>query len=156
MSTSSSFLCADTAISSAVPPPQVTLVISDNKVPYVSNDIVLVCEIQLPGVVSASDVSISVGWLKGGSEFSGVSGRVTVVTPTSSGSTVQSTVSFSPLQSSDGGRYECEATLTPRQGTSYTSGMASEFFQLTVSGKYVTCHILHAFTVMMPHVKRSN
>ena len=100
MSTSSSFLCADTAISSAVPPPDVTLEISDNKVPYVGNDIVLVCEIQLPGVVSASDVSVSVRWLKGGSEFSGVSGRVTVVTPTGSAGTVQSTVSFSPLLSS--------------------------------------------------------
>ena len=134
MSTSSSFLCADTAISSAVPPPDVTLEISDNKVPYVGGDIVLVCEIQLPGVVSASDVSVSVRWLKGGSEFSGVSKRVTVVIPTSSASTVQSTVSFSPLVSSDGGRYECEATLTPRQGTSYTSGMASNDLQLTVPG----------------------
>ena len=134
MSTSSSFLCADTAISSAVPPPSLTLVISDNKVPYVGNSITLVCEIQLPGIVSASHVDVSVRWLKGGSEFSGESGRVTVVTPISSGSTVQSTVSFSPLLSSDGGRYECEATLTPRQGTSYTSGMASEDFQLSVEG----------------------
>ena len=134
LSTSSLFLCADTGISSAVPPPSLTLVISDNKVAYVGNDITLVCGIQLPGVVSASDVSVSVRWLKGGSEFSGVSGRVTVVTPTSSDSTVQSTVSFSPLLSSDGGRYECEATLTPRQGTSYTPGMASEDLQLTVAG----------------------
>ena len=134
MSTSSSFLCADTAISSAVPPPDVALEMSDNKVPYVGNDIALVCEIQLPGVVSVSDVSVSVRWLKGGNEFSGVSGRVTVVTPTSSSSTVQSTVSFSPLLSSDGGRYECQATLTPRQGTSYTSGVASEAIQLTVQG----------------------
>ena len=118
-------------ISSAVP---LTLVISDNKVPYVGNDITLVCGIQLPGVVSASDVSVSVRWWKGNSEFRGVSGRVTVVTLTSSGSTVQSTASFSPLLSSDGGRYECEATLTPRQGTSYTCGRASEDLELTVAG----------------------
>ena len=74
MSTSSSYLCAATGISSAVPPPSLTLEISDNKVPYVGNDITLVCEIQLPGVVSASDVDVSVRWLKGGSEFSGVTG----------------------------------------------------------------------------------
>ena len=62
---------------------------------YVGNDITLVCGIQLPGEVSASDFDVSVRWSRDGSEFSGVSGRVTVVTPTSSGSTVQSTVSFS-------------------------------------------------------------
>ena len=102
--------------------------------PYVGNDITLVCEIQLPGVVSASDIGVSVRWLRGGSEFSGVPGRVTVATLTTPDSTVQSTVSFSPLLSSDGGRYECEATLTPQHGTSYTSGMTSGDFQLTVTG----------------------
>ena len=64
--------------------------------PYVGNDITLVCEIQLPGVVSPTDVDVSVRWLRGGSEFSGVPGRVTVATLTTPDSTVQSTVSFSP------------------------------------------------------------
>ena len=97
-----------------------TPVLNESKQSYVGKNITLVCEIQLPGVVSASDIGVRVRWLRGGSEFSGVPGRVTVATLTTPDSTVQSTVSFSPLLSSDGGRYECEATLTPQQGSDAT------------------------------------
>ena len=108
------------------------MAINNNEVPYVGNDITVVCGVQLTGVV-VSDVDVAVRWLKDGSEFTGVPGRVTVIGPVGAGGGVQSIMFFTHLLSSDSGRYECEATVTALQGTSSPS-TASQDVELIVVG----------------------
>ena len=133
MGCSSSFLCADCDTFSPVPPPSLTVTINNNEVPYVGNDITVVCGVQLTGVMDGGDVDVTVRWLKDGSEFTGVPGRVTITGPVGSGGFVQSIMSFTPLLTSDSGRYECEATVSALQGTSSPS-TASQDMELTVIG----------------------
>ena len=133
MDCSSSFLCADYDTFSLVPPPSLTVGIDNNEVPYVSNDITVVCGVQLTGVMDGGDVDVTVRWLKDGSGFTGVPGRVTITGPVGSGGFVQSIMPFSHLLTSDSGRYECEATVSALQGTSSPSA-ASQDMELTVIG----------------------
>ena len=107
--------------------------INNNEVPYVGNDITVVCGVQLTGVVVGGDVGVAVTWSKDGTEFTGVPGRVTITGPVGAGGFVQSIMSFTHLWSSDSGRYKCEATFTGLQGTSSPS-TASQDMQLTVVG----------------------
>jgi len=118
---------------SLVPPPSLIVGIDNNAVPYVGNAIAVVCGVQLTGVMDGGDVDVTVRWLKDGSEFTGVPGRVTITGPVGSGGFVQSFMSFAPLLSSDSGRYECEATVTALQGTSSPS-TASRDMELTAAG----------------------
>ena len=89
-----------------------TLVIFQSATPYVGNDIKLVCNIQLSGALTTNEVSVSVRWLKYGTQYRAVS------TPSGSGGKFNSILSFNGLVSSDGGVYNCEVTLTANQRTS--------------------------------------
>ncbi len=133
MDCSYSFLCANCDTFSLVPPPSLSVGINNNKVPYVGNDITVVCGVLLTGVVDGGDVGVTVRWLKAGSEFIGVAGRVIIAGPVGSGGFVQSTMSFTHLLSSDSERYECEATVFALQGT-FSSTTASQDMNLTVVG----------------------
>lgn len=82
--------------------------------PYVGNNITVVCGVQLFGVVDGSDVDVAVTWSKDGSEVTGVPGRVITTGAISSGGFVQNILSFTPLLSSDSGMYGCDATVTSR------------------------------------------
>ena len=118
---------------SLVPPPSLSVGINNNEVPYVGNDITVVCGVLLTGVVDGGDVDVTVRWLKAGSEFIGVTGRVTIAGPVGSGDFVQSIMSFTHLLSSDSERYECEATVSALQGT-FSPTTASQDVNLTVVG----------------------
>lgn len=88
--------------------------IANNEVPYVGNDIMVVCGAQLTGVVDGEDIDVTMRWNRDGSEFTGVPGRVTTTGAISSGSFVQNILSFAPLLSSDSGKYDCDVTYTFR------------------------------------------
>ena len=100
---------------------------------YVGHNISILCFVQLIGVVYGGDVNVTVRWSKDGSEFIGVPGRVIITDLVGAGGVVQSTMTFTPLLSSDSGRYECEATVTALQGTSSPS-TASQDMELIVGG----------------------
>ena len=89
-----------------------TLVIRESATPYVGNNISLVCNIQLSGALTTNEVSASIKWLKYGIQYRAVS------TPSGSGGTLQSILSFNHLVSTDSGIYSCEVTLTANQRTS--------------------------------------
>lgn len=107
--------------------------INKSEVPYVGNNITIVCGVQLTGMVDDGDVDVAVRWSKDGSEFTGITGRVTISGPFVSDGFVQSIMSFSPLLSSDSGKYECEANVSILQGT-FSSSIASQDMDLTVVG----------------------
>ena len=106
-----------------------TLVIFESATPYVGNDISLVCNIQLSGTLTTNEVSVSVRWLKYGIQYQEVS------TPSGSGGTLQSILSFNHLVLSDSGIYSCEVTLTANQGTSPVR-KTSPPLTLTVHSEY--------------------
>ena len=88
-----------------------TLVIRQSTTPYVGNVIKLVCDIQLSGALTTNEVSVSVTWLKDGTQTK-------VSTPSGSGGMIESSLYFNPLLSSDSGSYRCEVTLTANHRTS--------------------------------------
>ena len=103
-----------------VPEPSVTLQVRDTTDAeiLVGKDITLTCDIQLSEVLfNGVNVSVMVEWHRNGSRLSD-STRISITTTTARPSEVQSRLSFRPVVSSDSGRYNCTAILTPLQGTS--------------------------------------
>ena len=105
-----------------------TLVIGESATPYVGNIIKLVCSIQLSGTLTANEVSVSVRWLKDGTQTK-------VSTPSSSGGMFESILHFNPLLSSDSGSYRCEVTLTANHTTSRVMKTSPQL-TLTVLSEY--------------------
>ena len=105
-----------------------TLVIGESATPYVGNVIRLVCNIQLSGALTTNEVSVSVRWLKDGTQ-------IRVSTPSGSGGIVESILHFNPLLSSDSGSYRCEVTLTANHTTSRVMKTSPQL-TLTVSSEY--------------------
>ena len=105
-----------------------TLVIGESATPYVGNVIRLVCNIQLSGALTTNEVSVSVRWLKDGTQ-------TRVSTPSGSGGMIESILHFNPLLSSDSGSYRCKVTLTAKQGTSRVMKTSPQL-TLTVSSEY--------------------
>ena len=99
----------------------------------VGEDITLTCDIQLSEVLIVDvNVSVMVEWYRYGSILAD-STRISITTTTARSSEVQSRLSFRPVVSSDSGRYNCTAILTPLQGTS-SPVLTSQDRELTVQG----------------------
>ena len=105
-----------------------TLVIGESATPYVGNNIRLVCNIQLSGALTTNEVSVSVRWLKNGTQTK-------VSTPSGSGGMIESILHFNPLRSSDSGSYRCEVTLTANHRTSPVMKTSPQL-TLTVPSEY--------------------
>ena len=105
-----------------------TLVLGESATPYVGNVIKLVCSIQLSGALTTNEVSVSVRWLKDGTQtkFS---------TPSGSGGMIESIVHFNPLLSSDSGSYRCVVTITANHRTSSVMKTSPQL-TLTVPSEY--------------------
>ena len=113
-----------------------TVGIDASEVPYVSNNINLVCVVALSGVKADQQVDVELNWKKDGNELPD-SDRITV-TPIeilTLGVSVSSSIQFTLLELSDSGVYVCEAVITPTSGNvpvlnvdeSMTLSVISEF-----------------------------
>ena len=98
----------------------------------VGNNISLACEAHLAEGIHCNCVNMR--WLKNGREV--VTDERVIVTSTSSGTTLQSNISISPLLFSDSGTYRCEVATQHPQGTS-TNVMSFQDVPLTVVGMYI-------------------
>ena len=107
-----------------------------------SNDAILVgedteiyCDIELIGVTLRSDIDINVVWIRDNVTLTNGT-RVTISALTGDATDVHSTLTFSPVHSSDMVTYGCHVTLSPFLGSA-SPVTASDFLLLVVSGK---CH----------------
>jgi len=109
----------------AVPHPTVNVTfLYPGTVPYAGNNVNLKCDTILKGGVTNSHVMVNNTWTRNGTAFSGVDGRIKLITQTPSvNGTVHSVLLvFSPLSSSeDNGTYGCMVTLTSKQQGIVTS-----------------------------------
>ena len=109
---------------------------------FAGKDITLTCDIQLSEVLIVNvNVSVRVEWYRNESRLSD-STRISITTTTAGPFEVQSRLSFRPVVSSDSGRYNCTAILTPLQGTS-SPVSTSQDRQLTVQSMLVVYRCTH-------------
>lgn len=108
--------------------------VSADRLTYVGNNITLECVIKLNNAISNSDVQVNAVWLREGRTYGGQPRRV-VISHAHSGNTTRTSITFNYLMSSDGGMYQCGATLVPLRGNS-SPRVESRYYSLTPIGTF--------------------
>ena len=95
------------------------------------------CSIVLDVAVDTS-VIVQGTWNRNGTELSGIDdGRITVSYTPLAMSPYQTTVTFSPLNISDAGTYECSTTVTPQDTTLVTGTTSTNSRTIYLHFRYV-------------------
>ena len=99
-------------------------------------NLVFTCNIVLDEAVDTS-VTVQGSWNRNGSEQVDQlnEGRITISNPPLNMPPYQTTFSFIPLNVSDAGTYECNATVTPQDTTFVTGTTSSISRTITVPGR---------------------
>ena len=132
-------LCACTncsVILFAVPQPTVSITLSHTGVLYAGTPLTLTCSIQLNPAVDTT-VMVTRMWRGPGSQVVSNSSRVTVSNLVErSDNLYETTIEFIPLNTTDSGTYECEATVTPDPQSQFVimSTAGSDALYITIQG----------------------
>ena len=129
--------------------PQPTIFITPNRtgVLYAGTPLTLTCSIQLNPAVDSTVMVVRV-WRGPGSQVVSSSSHVTVSNLVErSDNLYKTTIQFSPLSTSDGGNYDCEATVTPDPQSQFIimSTAGSDTHPVTVQGEYCYIQFEHCY-----------
>ena len=129
--------------------PQPTIFITPNRtgVLYAGTPLTLTCSIQLNPAVDSTVMVVRV-WRGPGSQVVSSSSHVTVSNLVErSDNLYKTTIQFSPLNTSDGGNYDCEATVTPDPQSQFVimSTAVSDTHPVTVQGEYCYIQFEHCY-----------
>ena len=120
-----------------VPPPLMTISGSPRNTSFFQGlNLVFTCSIILDVAVDTS-VTVQGTWNRNGTDLLNQlnEGRITISNPPLMTPSYQTTVSFSPLNVSDAGTYECNATVTPQDTTFVTGTTSSISRNINVAGR---------------------
>ena len=118
-----------------MPPPPIISGSSQNTSFYQGLDLTFTCSITLGDVVD-TPVTVQGIWNRNGAQLmdGDENGRITIVNPPMRSSPYDITLRFNPLNVTDGGTYECDATVTPEDTTFTTTATTSNSRTFNVSG----------------------
>ena len=120
-----------------VPPPLMTISGSPRNMSFfLGLNLVFTCSIILDVAVDTS-VTVQGTWNRDESELVEQfnEGRITISNPPLNIPPYQTTVSLNPLNVSDAGTYECNATVIPQDTTFVTGTTSSISWTITVAGR---------------------
>ena len=120
-----------------VPPPLMTISGAPRNMSFFRGlNLAFTCDIILDVVVDTS-VTVQGTWNRNGTDLLNQldEGRITISNPLLTMPPYQTTVSFSPLNVSDAGTYECNATVTPQDTTFVTGTTSSISRTISVAGR---------------------
>ena len=125
-----------------VSPPTISITSNRTGVLYAGTPLTLTCSIQLNPAVDTT-VMVTRMWRGPASQVVSNSSHVTVSNLVERSALLyETTIQFSPLNTTDSGNYECEATVTPDPQSQFIimSTRGSDTHTVTVQGEYCNYH----------------
>ena len=141
------YIQVNTSVFLTVPQPTVSITPNRTGVLYAGTPLTLTCSIQLNPAVDTT-VMVTRMWRGPASQVVSNSSHVSVSNILKRSAFIyETTIQFSPLNTVDGGNYECEATVTPDPQSQFVimSTAGSDTHPVTVQGEYCYIQFEHCY-----------